>query len=251
MTEIELIAKIKELKQIKPNQDWVILTKNRIFEEKQEEYSIAQDSITIANILSIFKIFRYRPVLVPITCLIILIGIFGFAQNTVPGDFLYPVKRAAENTQVSFSPESQKSKIHLELANKRLEELNLIAKSNRVKDLAPTIEDFQANVSEAAKNLVNIKEPEKDPQMVKDLVIQAKKLEANKEKVETLLGTTVGGMEELNEAYKPIVEGEIKSWEGKILTENQQKALELIKEDYQNGNYSQALEKILLLFNNQ
>ena len=81
---------------------------------------------------------------------------------------------------------------------------------------------------------------------VEKIVVGTQKLEENKQKVESL-GVVVGETKELDNAISQLVKREIKDLESRTLTEKQQKLLEGAKEDYERGNYSLALEKILFL----
>jgi len=227
MTEAELIKKIQTLKEIKPRKDWVLSTKTQILGDVE---------VRPQHFLFPF----FKPAYAGIFVVLFLIGLFEFSQSALPGEPLYFVKRASEKTVASFTPQEQKSKVNLESANKRLEELNQIAQSNEVKKLAPAMSEFQANVSEAVKNLVNVKRVDEG------LVAQTQKLEENKEKVEKVLATKIE-TEEYDDALSQLVEREIKGLESQTLTEEQKLFLEEAKADFSAGNYSQALEKILIL----
>ncbi len=226
MTEKELIAKIRELRQIKPNKDWVILTKSQILGQEPK-----MD-------LSLF--FR-RSVWASLTLFIILFLVFIIAQNSLPGDLLYPIKKITERSQAVFVSEDEMPKVQLELANKRLEELTKIAETNQVKKLAPAINEFQASISEAAKKIATAKKPD-----LKEITKETKKIEEGKQKVEAL-GIVIGETEELDNTLASIVEREIKELEGRSLTEAQEEILAQAKENFEAGNYSQAMEKILIL----
>jgi len=226
MREKELIAKIRELRQIKPNKDWVILTKSQILGQEPK-----MD-------LSLF--FR-RSVWASLTLFIILFLVFIIAQNSLPGDLLYPIKKITERSQAVFVSEDEMPKVQLELANKRLEELTKIAETNQVKKLAPAINEFQASISEAAKKIATAKKPD-----LKEITKETKKIEEGKQKVEAL-GIVIGETEELDNTLASIVEREIKELEGRSLTEAQEEILAQAKENFEAGNYSQAMEKILIL----
>jgi hypothetical protein len=230
MTDQELIRTIKELKQIKPRKDWVILTKNRIFNDFEAQ----------SGFFSVIQL-NLKPVLAGVVCFIALVGIFGLSRNTVPGDLLYSVKKAEEFTRVSFSSPEALPMIRLELANERLKDLGRIAEANRVKNLAPAIEEFQANVSEAAKV---IQATGSDPIIIKGIAEQTEKLKENKEKVEAL-GVVIGDTEELENALASLVERELKYLETRTLSEEQQKIFEEAQKDYLAKDYSAALKKII------
>jgi len=227
MTEEQLIGKIRELRQIKPRKDWVLSTKTQILGQEPR--------------LEIFPFFR--PAYAGIFVVLLLIGLFEFSQSALPGEPLYVLKRISEKAVVSLTPQEQKSKVNLESANKRLEELNQIAQNNEVKKLAPAMSEFQANVSEAAKNLVNVKKVDKE------IIAQTQKLEENKEKVEQVLATKIE-TEELDNALGQLVEREIKDLKERTLDEEQTAILEEAKADFEAENYSEALIKILSLSQN-
>lgn len=240
MQDADLIKKIRLLKQIRPRKDWALLTKRELFKEPTTSREI--------SFLSIFSLGKwwgvnYRFALATLLFVGILVsGAVNLAQNSLPGDFLYPVKRISEKGRAVFVSEKEKPKAQLELANKRLDELTQIAEENQVQKLAPAINEFRESLSQAAKNL---KKPQK---LTREIVDQTKKLEENREKVEAL-GIVIGESEEFSNSLKEIVQREIKDLEGSVLTENQEKLLKDAKEDFEAGNFTGALEKVWLISN--
>jgi len=232
MTEKELIGKIRELRQIQPRKEWVSLTKTQILGEEESK---------LDSIISVFHVFFLKPAYAGLIVVFVLFGLFGISQNSLPGDLLYPIKKITEKSQAVFVSEEELPKYNLEIANKRLDELNQIAQTNQVKKLAPAISEFQAKASEAAESLAKAKKPD-----VEKIVAQTKKLEENKQKVEEVLATKIE-TEEYDNALAQIVESQIKDLEGRTLTEIQQELLAEAKELYEAGNFAQALEKIWLL----
>jgi hypothetical protein len=240
MTEAELIKKIQILNQIEPRKDWVDFTKKSLFGQKEESRWDA--------IFSVFP--RLFPALKPAFAIVGIALIFvvtsSFAQNALPGDFLYSFKKLTEKSQTIFLSETERPKVQLELTNKRLEELAKIAQTNQTQKLAPAINEFQASTVEAAKNLTKVAKSEKNPKIVKEVVFQTQKLEEQKKNIEAL-GIVVGESEELNSALKELVEGEIKDIENRSLSQEQKKILESAKSDFESGEYSEALTKIIAL----
>ncbi|MBI2023666.1 hypothetical protein HYT01_03855 [Candidatus Giovannonibacteria bacterium] len=228
MTEKDLIKQLKELKTVKPRKDWVLLTKRQILPEEKSA--------------SAFPIFQWKLAFVPVISVMTIIGLFGFADNTVPGDFLFPVKKATENAQVGLSTISEKSGVHLRLANRRLEELSAIAEDNKVRSLAPTIKEFQDNINEAVNGLSSTGSAD-----LKDLVAEAQKLEENKQKVESVLGVQIGG--ETDKLEKQLAGYLIADLEKRTLQEEDQKLLTEAKEYFEQGAYTLALEKLWFLSN--
>ena len=81
---------------------------------------------------------------------------------------------------------------------------------------------------------------------VKKIAEKAREIEENKKKLEAL-AVKVDEFEELDNALARIIENEIEDLEGRTLSEEQTLILEQIKSEHEQKNYSQALEKILLL----
>lgn len=234
MTEKDLIKQLKELKEIRPRKDWVLLTKRQIL---PEEESVRH------SVFNIFAIFQWKLAFAPVISVFIVIGLFGFANNTVPGDFLFPVKKATETAQVGLSTATEKSGVYLRLANKRLEELSVIADGNKVRSLAPTIKEFQDNVAEAVNGLSSM-----DKETVKELVAETQKLEENKQKVENVLGVQIGG-DETEELEKQLSAYLIADLEKRTLNEEDQKLLTEAKGYFESGDYTLALGKLWFLSN--
>jgi len=235
VTEANLVKKIQELKKIRPRKDWVVLTKSQILGEEPK--------------VLFFPFFK--PALATVTVLGILFGIFSLAQNSLPGDLLYPIKKITEKSQAVFVSEEEKPTFQLKLTNQRLEELAKIVEANQVEKLAPAINEFQASIAQTSQDLKEVREPEK---VAKAVVEQTQKLKETKQEIEQVLATKIVS-EEVEEEfegallplYKAQVEMLIKDLESRTLNEKQQNLLEGAKEDYEKGNYSLALEKILFL----
>ena len=241
----ELIKKIRQLRQIKPSQDWVVFAKREILGEElpagRERISI---NSAISTILEIFPriIFQKKLAYAVLTIFIILVGTLGFAQSTVPGDLLFSVKKISEKTQAVFV--SEKAQYDLEIANKRLEDLIRVDENNREE----AFKEYQASVSQAAKNLVK-EEPKNDPETVNKIVLELKKLEENKMGLGSL-GIIIEESEEtkeLDNALAPFVQREIEKLQNSTLTDEQEKLLEeakeeleKAKEELEKGNYSEA-----------
>jgi len=153
MDEKTLIGKIEILGQIKPRKSWVILTKKRILGEERTLPGLFLDGFRVFQGL----FFQYRLALASLILILVLGGTFAFAQKSLPGEPLFVIKKITEKSRAVFVAENEKPKVQLELANKRLEDLAKIAQTNDVRKLAPAIDEFQANVSEAAKNLENLR----------------------------------------------------------------------------------------------
>jgi hypothetical protein len=241
MTEKELISKIRQLRQIEPRKNWVILTKRRILGEPPSLGGLILDTFKVFPRL----ILQYKLAFITLVLIGILAGTFGFAQNSLPGDPLFPLKKIAERGRAIFVSKTEEPKVELEFANKRLEELVQIAQKNQVKKLAPAIDEFQASISTAVEKLAKIKEPEKTSKIGKAVIEEIKKLKENKKKVESL-GVEVGDTEEqLESAMCELAEREIENLG--TLTVEQEKLLKEAQEYLAKGECTLAFEKILFL----
>lgn len=237
MTDRDLIKKLQILKDIKPRKDWVVLTKTQILGEQREQFSL------IEGLRLFFQFKLAKPAFASLIAVFVLFGLFNFAQNSLPGDFLYSIKKIVERGQAVFVSEIDKPQASLELANKRLEELTKIAETNQVKKLAPAINEFQASISEAAKSLSRMEATSSDSVAIKKMVEGTKELEGKIQEVKSL-GVVVGE-EELNQLQEVSNRLEVKllisDLEKRTLTEEQEEILNQMKEMAAEGKYSEAL----------
>ncbi len=67
-----------------------------------------------------------------VVCLLLLTSTVSASAASLPGDSLYPIKRAAEQVRVAFTAESNQAALHLELAQTRLQELDALAQRGDV-----------------------------------------------------------------------------------------------------------------------
>ena len=243
MNQRNLIKKIQTLKQIEPEKDWVVLTKRQIvgFEDIQMKPGFTDQVLEVFQVLPGFN---YKLALATIIAVIaVLGGTIGFSQAALPGDLLYPVRKLVDKTGYLFVTKEDQPKLGLEVANKRLEELSIIAQNNQSKNLAPAINEFKQSTIEAAGKLKIVNG---SPKLTREIVKETEKLRENKEKIEAL-GVVVGDNEELAQALSQLVEREINDLNDRSLTDDQKQILEQAKQDFEAGNYGKALEGILLL----
>ena len=240
-TEKELIGKVRELRQIKPQKDWVALTKTDILGTDPGFTFFPYFKLpSISDGGRRFSLFA--PVFAGFMVVFLAFGSFFLIKNSLPGDVLYSVRRVAHLGQAVFISEEEKPVFQLKLANDRLEDLTKAP----VKNLAPTIYEFEANIAEAARNLSNIDATTSDSIAMQRIIEETKKLEENKLKVESL-GVVLGeeGTNELNQALARIVNNLIKDLEERSLVEEKQEILAQMKELLEKEQYSEALELYL------
>lgn len=255
MDEKELISKLSALKNVQPRSEWVLLTKQRILSEESIPQPMPLPEHAGPSIMGqIASVFRYLALEKPAfgvigLALLMVVGIGLSAVNSVPGETLYSLKSAMEKAQLSLVP--QKDGVQeLQVAQRRLDDLKKVVETNKVQNLSPAIKEFETSVSGASKSLVKIteKEPQKALQAGKDIL----QLQKEKERLEQVLGTSLGVEEtkELTNATKRLVEIELDNLTTRTLTDTQLKIFIEAKAAYEEGNYNLALEHIILLSQN-
>ena len=234
MTEKEIISKIEQLRQIKPEKEWVALTKERILGTEPK-----------VKWLGLFD-YQLKPILAGALMALIVFGLFSVSQNSLPGDTLYPIKKISEKGQAIFVSKNEEPKVKLEWVNKRLEELKEVALKNQTKKLPTALKETENALAEAAKGLVKSENIAQ-----KEVVEKAKEMIVKKEEIEKTLGVEIGGKEEGN-LTKTLAEKLIDDLENRNLTKEQKEVLEKAEEDFENGKYQEALLKVLeLSYNNE
>ncbi len=234
MKEKELIAKLRKLRQIKPSQEWAILTKGQILGQ-EEKY---ENPATI--VLSTFRMIFAKPAYAGLAVVFVFLGLFGtfaFAQKSLPGDKLYLMKKISERVQAVFVSEEDLPIAQLELTNKRLEELAKIAQENRVKNLPSAINETRASISEANKNLAKASSPAEIKKIVDEI-------EEKAQIISQTLGVAFGEteLEELKQSSDRLYAEDLISVLGaSTLSEEQEEVLIRMKELVEEEKYSEAL----------
>lgn len=260
ITQKQLIESLKQLKEIKPRQEWAILLKSQILEEqkitaitvkakkeipvpvKQETFLRQgygrEKSVGILDILS--SVFFQRKLAYSFAlALFLIVGIFGFAQYTVPGDLLFPIKKVAEQSQAALTGQAG-LKHDVATLNSRINDLSKVAKEGRTDNIPSTIDEIKIDVSQLAKNLKD--NPVQDPQTLKDIVISLKTLA-------DVPGTDLSENPDVKDLYQTVAQSQIADLQNITLTDDQQSMLAEAEDLYNQGEYIDALEKILLINN--
>ena len=254
MTEKELINQLKGLKEIKPRKEWALLLKSQIFEGAQPA---SAESLSMARKLENWKIgklienlkfkiensffelkIQKRLAYAFATLALLIAGTFGFAQYTMPGDLLFPIKKIAEQTQQDA----------LQVAYNRSEDLVQIVKENKTQNLDSAIYEFKSSMVDAAKKLTQDLAKNSDNDSIKLAIAEVKKIQDNQKQLETL-GINIGEAKDLDNVLALLVQDQIESLDEATLTDKQQEELSDIKDLYSQEKYSEALEKILLINN--
>lgn len=244
-TEKQLISKLQELRQIKPSNDWVVFTKEQVLGEEKPVPGFSFISFIREIQRGERFIFQHKPAFASLLVLAILFGLFGFAQNSVPGDTLFSIRKITEKSQAVFISQEEQPNYDFEMVQKRLEDLVKIAQKNSVKNLAPAINEYQANVSKVAENIAK----EKDVKKVKEMVLKMKGLENKKAELKSLGIVGIEENEELDKTYAQkiieMLEFLVEDLENRSLTEQQQETLTELEKDLADRDYEEALIKLL------
>lgn len=240
MTKIsqkQLIESLSQLKEIKPRKEWAVLLKSQILAEQKIE-PIRAESVSFADVISF--IFAPRKLAYSLaTVLFLIIGVFGFASYTVPGDLLFPMKKIAEQSQAALTGQTV-LKQDVATFNSRIKDLAQVAKDGRKDNIPSVISEINANASQLAKNLKD--NPAQDPNTLKEIATSLKTL-AN------VPGTDLSANPDVKDLYQAVVQGQIADLQETTLTDEQKDTLAQIEDLYNQGKYADALEKILLINN--
>jgi len=117
----KLINQIRELKQIKPDSAWSASVRAQIV--GHEEVGQKQSILTIFG----NALFQYRIAFASLVIFMMAGGTIALAQNALPGEPLYAVKRATEKGMALVAGKDKIAAANLELAAKRLKEIDLIS----------------------------------------------------------------------------------------------------------------------------
>ncbi|MCP6726809.1 MAG: DUF5667 domain-containing protein [Patescibacteria group bacterium] len=252
MTDKELKAKISLLNNIKPKQDWVVLTKSNILGETPAFKPYTQPFSVFSDIVSTFKLATARPALiVPALALIVAGGVMlQVASTSLPGDTLYPVKVALSKAKVTLlASDETKAIAHLGLAQNNLNDLKRAVEENKTKNLASAIQVFEDNIAIASKEIQELVENQSSGAL--QATIEIVQLQKDKAVVEKILGTVIGNENgELESAIKLLVENELSDLQQRSLTEEQEALLAEALASYEIGEYGTALESIWRVSNN-
>ena len=137
---------IQQYKQIRPDNDWSLANRSKISSIYQLE-----DTESITRFLT--------PVYVTIGLVFIIlitgVSLVSASKNSLPGDFLYSIKRVSERTKMAMTVDkSKRAVLRAEILDHRLGEAKILEEKNSPL-LKTAVQDFQNELSNF-KNDVNI-----------------------------------------------------------------------------------------------
>jgi len=160
-----VVKKIKSLKRIRPDSSWLLNQKSFLLSEiSRDEKKERKPSLVLPlfnfNVLKIFKpSFAIALATIILITSLATVGVIWTAQNSLSGDFLYPVKTALEQTRLTFTPSQEnKTKLSIKLATERMDEFTqLINEPEKKQDMEKTIKSFTAQIVSVRENVDKLK----------------------------------------------------------------------------------------------
>lgn len=180
MKDKELISKIKTLKKIEPNENWLVSTREKL------DFEIDEKPAVLVNFFKFSKLAGFF-----VSLLIIIVGplvAIKAAEDSVPGDMLYAVKRLTEGAQVKI-PGADRVNLQTEFAGRRLEELHkvnlnkLLSKNEKSKNTQEAIEGLKNNLAQLNSQIEeDVSQGKKDE--IAEFTKESKQIEEKLDKVE-------------------------------------------------------------------
>jgi len=212
MQEKDIIQKLQSLKQIKPNRDWVNWLKANILQTKPQNSLYNKPKIKLAVFSFVSK---YQKALVPSLLAFFFVCSFAFAQTTLPGSVLYPIKTLTQNAKIHFASENTKPVVRLNVAKTKMEDLGKVENHKKeiiaiAKDIGKDLETVPLEIKKINKKQIaldvskDIQERSKDLKaMVDKIPLEDKEREELNKSVESsqsqVLALIIGATEEINQ----------------------------------------------------
>jgi|GEM_PF-4170089 hypothetical protein len=195
MDEQALIAKIKELKNIQPSKESLDFCRGKILAEMAKNSHLGAEKSFAAAIIDFAQIFRY-PVAAALSIIVFLSGI-GFtaakvAQNSLPGDNLYPVKIVVETAHLTITTDNtEKARLESVMTYKRAQELAQIVRKNEGvenENVRQALDRVEKQLATATENLPKLIEINKREEVeISKAVEIAKEIKKNTEEAQKAL----------------------------------------------------------------
>jgi len=178
MEEKDIIQKLQSLKQIKPNRDWANWLKANILQTKPQNSLYNKPRIKLAVFSFISK---YQKTLVPSLLAFFFVCSFAFAQTTLPGSVLYPIKALTQNTKIYLASENTKPVVRLNVAKAKMEDLSKV--ENHEKEIIAIAKDIGKDLEIIPQEIKNINKKQIALNVLKDIQEKSKDLKAMVDKI--------------------------------------------------------------------
>jgi len=235
MEEKQIITQLKGLKQIKPNQDWKEDTRSYILGEIQPQEKIFSGIFSMPS----FNMSKLQPAMIISAIMVVFVGI---------GIFTHIYLGSSE--KIAEAPYESQAATYLVLAEARLAQIENLEDIKAVSEMLGKAADTVSSAS---------KDPVEAAKIVKSVTKIKGQIEGLGEENVEGIGELIRNFELLTSVTSVALEDEIDSTTAELvgvlikglntssLTEEQEELFKEIKLDYNNKNYDQALEKLLML----
>lgn len=202
-TDKELIAKIKELKKIQPDEKWVGFCRTQIISRIQEEKTEPVGGFAS----SLWQLF-YQPATAVISAAFVFVVMGAMAtiaaKDSLPGDYAYPLKITFEKAQITMVlDETARTKKEAEITNRRVDELTEVIRqplSENNSRVEKAVEQLGEQLSTAKKTIPKLRGKMEDMTKGESQKIAeaAKAVQDSAAKVEEVLAEVKGSLSENN-----------------------------------------------------
>jgi len=248
MQEEKLIRKIEKLNCIKPDSNWVLSVEQKIMAQEPAEITTVRfdwSFITRPAFSAAFSAFAIISIVFSTS--------LTLAQNALPGDMLYSLKKASETAKMAFVPASERPMAQLELTKTKLNELSRVTQEekNQGQKLAASIAETQKTLQDASKTLNQLSPQEKE-QVANQVVGQLEAIRSQKTAIEQNIKTDILSDVQKSELaqsaveyYKLYLAKEIETLEKSSLTESQAILLLEAKTALADGEVERAMDIVV------
>ncbi|MDD5230693.1 MAG: hypothetical protein PHC43_05145 [Candidatus Marinimicrobia bacterium] len=203
MRDTELINKIKTLKNIKPEANWVSFARENLLNRIPENGDVFG-----AEKFGFSRVFSYpvlKPVALTLSALIFVSafgGAFFITAKAAPGESFYSVKLTYQNLKANLVSEDQKPQTHLDFAFGRLEDLGKVREEKKDAGVIEATKQIANDFSNATDSLNEIKDPSKKITAGINLVKQVSKFENTLTKEKENKNLSQESQDKISEAEK-------------------------------------------------
>jgi len=164
MTKKELLKQLHNLnEQIKPDAGWKSGNREILLSQIKAQTSDAPaDNKILWHVVLAqkFAVAAYKPLGVMILILGVALGGYimtvGATKNSLPGDFLYPIKLTSERMQVNLAAnDEKKANLEITFAERRMEELQKV--SAKAKSDSSQKDNLQVSLQKYQESINNVK----------------------------------------------------------------------------------------------
>ena len=204
MDDQTLIAKIKDLKTIQPDENWVVFCRQEIQKNIEKVQPEETPQLNVFAGWSRLLMPVLRPVGTVLGILLLLTSgsamVVAAAQKSLPGDWLFPAKIALERIQMKLvADDTERTKLEGEIIGRRAQELSqIMSQTSSLKEakVEQAVQEIKAQLSNAGEQLPKLKEKARKKTESGKLVEAAKSVQENTNKLEQALSQAKNNLSE-------------------------------------------------------